>query len=330
MGAHVARDITALYAPQFEQFGIKLSDKGPVSTGKVATAKAEGSAWIMPVTPTCLVMEHFITPAEDMMLAEFTPEPYACVSEISAPTLECMPAAGITPANLAPTRPQTSVCSFVQDACGVEMSPLHAGRLYHSRSVIFLRGYFEDLEQRYPNQFDGLFDAFAKPWGENASTAISHALGRFSERRSLAVGGHLYTRSIVDAMVSELAVSLAAEKKAALTDGSPESRRLAEAARALIERSIDDGQRIGIDEVAHRLYVSRSKLCAVFKRQTGESIGVFARRRRIERAEDLLAGGALSVSEIAVRLGYPRQSTFAQAFKHETGLSPSAWREQRR
>ena len=333
MGAHVARDITALYAPQFEQFGIKLSDKGPVSTGKIATAKAEGSAWIMPVTPTCLVMEHFITPAEDMMLAEFTPEPYACVSEISAPTLECMPAAGITPANLAPTRtarPQTSVCSFVQDNCGIEMSPLYAGRLYHSRSVIFLHGYFEDLERCYPNQFDDLFDAFAKPWSENASTAISDALGRFSERRSLAVGGHLYTRAIVDAMVSELAVSLAAEKKAALDDDSPENRRLAEAARALIEQSIDDGQRMGIDEAAHRLYVSRSKLCAVFKRQTGESIGAFARRRRIERAEGLLAGGTLSVSEIAVQLGYPRQSAFAQAFKHETGLSPSAWREQRR
>ena len=333
MGARGTHDITALYAPQFEQFGIKLSDKGPISTGEVATAKGSGSAWIMPVSSTCLVMEHFITPAEDMMLAEFTPEPYACVSEISTPTLECMPAAGITPANLAPARaeaPQTSVCSFIQDNCGIELSPLFAGQLYHSRSVVFLPGYFEELEQRYPHQFDGLFGAFAKPWGESASLAIACALGRFSERRSLAVGGHLYTRAIVDAMVSELAVSLAAEKRAESDDDSPESKRLAEAARALIEQSIDDGQHMGIDEAAHRLYVSRSKLCAVFKQQTGESIGAFARWRRIERAEGLLAGGALSVSEIAVRLGYPRQSTFAQAFKHETGLSPSAWREQRR
>ena len=332
MRSHVAHDITALYAPQYEQFGIELSDVGPISTGKVTTEKGSGSAWIMPVSPTCLVMEHFITPAEDMMLAEFTPEPYACVSEVSAPTLECMPAAGIAPSNLAPARaalPQTTVCSFIQEKCGVELSPLRAGQLYHSRSVVFLPGYFEELEQRYPHQFDGAFEAFAKPWGESASLAIACALGRFSERRSLAAGGHLYTRSIVDAMVSELAVSLAAEKRAESDDDSPESRRLVEAACAFIERSIDEGQRASIDESAHRLYVSRSKLCAVFKQQTGESVGSFARRRRIEQAEELLSSSALPVSEIAARLGYPRQSTFAQAFKRETGLSPSAWREQK-
>ena len=332
MGTRVAHDITELYAPQFEQFGIRLAGIGPVSTGEVATAKGSGSAWIMPVSPTCLVMEHFITPAEDMMLAEFTPEPYACVSEISTPTLECMPAAGITPANLAPARstcPETNVCSFIQSNCGVEMSPLLAGRLYHSRSVVFLPGYFDDLEQRYPHQFNGLFDAFARPWGEEASLAIADALGRFSERRSLAAGGHLFTRSIVDGMVSELAASLAAEATAEIEDGSPESKRLAAAARTLIERACDQGKHIGIDEIARRLYVSRSKLCAVFKQQTGESVGAFARRRRVERACDLLAESSLSLAEIAQRLGYPRQSAFTQAFKRETGLAPSAWREQR-
>ena len=80
--------------------------------------------------PTCIVMEHFITPTHNMQLAEYTPEPYACVSEVSAPTLMCMPEAGITPANLKPLHgpwPNSAICSFVQDSCGEELSPLFAG-----------------------------------------------------------------------------------------------------------------------------------------------------------------------------------------------------------
>lgn len=159
-------DITELYAPQFEQFGIELKDRGAVFTGEVANDRAHGRAWIVPLSPTCLVMEHFITPARDMRLLERTPEPYACVSEVNVPTLTCMPDAGITPANLMPlrgSRPSNAVCSFIQDNCGEELSSLVAGQLYHSRSVLFLPGFFEELEGRYPTEFAGLFEAFAEP-----------------------------------------------------------------------------------------------------------------------------------------------------------------------
>lgn len=57
-----ATDITELYAPQFEQFGLELSGKGAVFTGEVANDRAHGRAWIMPLSPACIVMEHFITP----------------------------------------------------------------------------------------------------------------------------------------------------------------------------------------------------------------------------------------------------------------------------
>ena len=47
-----ATDITELYAPQFEQFGLELSGKGAVFTGEVANDRAHGRAWIMPPSPT--------------------------------------------------------------------------------------------------------------------------------------------------------------------------------------------------------------------------------------------------------------------------------------
>lgn len=324
-----ATDISELYAPQFEQFGLELKGRGAVFTGEVANDLASGRAWVVPLSPTCLVMEHLITPTRDMHLLEYTPEPYACVSAISAPTLACMPEAGIAPTNLKPLRgpwPAGAVCSFIQDNCGEERSPLFAGQLYHSRSVLFLPGFFEELEGRYPTEFTGLFEAFAEPWCDEATEAICCALRRVSEERARAAGGHVYMRGIVDTMVAELACSRAAHGQALRAAGTRASVSLAEEAAAAVERALDCGRRLGVDELAEGLYTSRSKLCAVFKAETGESLGAYIRRRRTERAEDLLGNSSLSVAQIAELLGFAQQAAFTHAFKQATGLSPSAWR----
>lgn len=326
-----ATDITELYAPQFEQFGLELTGKGAVFTGEVANDRAHGRAWIMPLSPTCIVMEHFITPTHDMYLAEYTPEPYACVSEVSAPTLTCMPETGITPANLKPLHgpwPNNAVCSFIQDNCGEELSPLFAGQLYHSRSVLFLPGYFDELEHRYPTEFAGVFEAFAESWHEEATSAICHTLRRINEERARTVGGHIYMQGIVETMVAELACSRAAHEQARQAADTRASITIAEEATAMIERTLDKGRRVGINEVAERLYTSRSKLCATFKAQTGESLGAYIRRCRMERAQDLLADNALTIAQVAERLGYPQQAAFAQAFKQHTGTTPTTWRSQ--
>ena len=329
----VPADITEFYATQFEQFGIELKDRGTVFTGEVASDQAHGWAWVVPLSPTCLVMEHFITPERDMRLLERTPEPYACVSEVSAPTLTCMPDAGITPAILMPPRgswPSDAVCSFIQDNCGEELSPLSAGQLYHSRSVFFLPGFFEELEGRYPTEFAGLFEAFAEPWCDEAVSAIYHALRRVSEERARSAGGHVFMRGVVDTMVAELACSHAACGQALRAAGTRASVGLAGEAAAGVERALDAGQRVGIDELAASLYTSRSRLCAVFKAETGESLGNYMRRRRMERAQDLLADSSLSIAQIPELLGFPQQAAFAQAFKAANGCSATVWRGRHR
>ena len=324
-----ATDITELYAPQFEQFGLELTGKGAVFTGEVTNDRAHGRAWIMPLSPTCIVMEHFITPTHDMYLAEYTPEPYACVSEVSAPTLMCMPEAGITPANLKPLHgpwPNNAVCSFIQDSCGEELSPLFAGQLYHSRSVLFLPGYFDELEHRYPTEVAGVFEAFAESWHEEATSAICHTLRRINEGRARGAGGHVYMQGIVETMVAELAYSRAAHKQAQRAADTRASVSLANEAAAIVERALDKGKRVSVNEVAEKLYTSRSKLCATFKAQTGESLGAYIRRRRIERAQDLLADSSLTIAQVAERLGYPQQAAFTQAFKQYTNTTPTTWR----
>ena len=175
----------------------------------------------------------------------------------------------------------------------------------------------------------GLFGAFARPWAEDAQTAIGGALRRLSATRARGHAGELYATGVVEALVADLAASWAAGELAAERAGGSASRRLAEEAAAEVERALDEGRRLGVDELAARLYVSRSKLCATFRQETGEAVGAYARRRRGERAEELLAGGGATVAEVAARLGYPSAAAFSQAFRASHGMSPSDWRAAR-
>lgn len=324
-----ANDIHELYVPQFEQFGLRLRDTGPVWTGEVHNALGSGSAWVVPVSKSCLVIDHCITPAHDMLLAEYTPQPYACVTEVSEATLDCMPEVGIAANRIAQPKgpwPLGQVCTFLQDDVGCEKSPLKGGHMYHSRSIMFFDDYFKELEASYPHEFSGMFGDFNRAWSAEASSVMCTALRHLGFSRPGRPGLHLYVRSLVENMVAELAASRSADAQALDAAESSESRRLAEEAAALVEHLLDDGARIDLNGLAARLYVSRSKLCAVFKQETGEALGAYVRRRRCERAEDLLKQTKLSVAEVAKRLGYPQQAAFAQAFKQQTGQTPTAWR----
>ena len=194
--------------------------------------------------------------------------------------------------------------------------------------MLFLPGYFDELESRYPAEFAGVFGAFAEPWHEEATSVICHTLRRINEDRARTVGGHLYMQGIVETMVAELAYSRAAHRQAQQAADTRASVSLANEAAAMVERALDKGRRVGVNEVAERLYTSRSKLCATFKAQTGESLGAYIRRRRMERAQELLADSSLTIAQVAERLGYPQQAAFTQAFKQYTGTTPTTWRSQ--
>lgn len=153
------------------------------------------------------------------------------------------------------------------------------------------------------------------------------ALRRISERRAQGPAGRLYLRGVVETMVAELACANASGELAARAAGTHESERLVLLVRALVERGLDEGRAMGVDELATRLYVSRSKLCATFSAETGEGVAAYVRRRRIERAEKLLAEGRLSMGQVAKQLGYPRASAFSQAFRAARGISPSVWQQ---
>lgn len=329
--------LTTLFKPQFEQFGVALEPRGAGVYGEVPAARGHGSVWVLPVSESCVIIDHAVSPAEDMPLLEVNLCPYACVTEASCAIADVMPDYGIDayplpePSGPWPgSRSRQRLYSFAMMECQEFVSTLHAGQTYRSRTISFLPGFFSELEARYPREFDGLFSSFSDPWDEHATFAIRTAMRRADPARACAAGAHLFLRGTLDAMIAELAAARAAEKDARAAGGSRMSTRLAEEAAALAEQALDQGHQLTIEELAAELYVSRSRLCAIFKAETGEALGAYLRRRRTERACELLSDRALSVAAVAARLGYPQQGAFAQAFRQATGFSPTAWREARR
>lgn len=81
-----------------------------------------------------------------------------------------------------------------------------------------------------------------------------------------------------------------------------------------------------ISETAAALRVSYPTLHRYFHSVLGMAPKHYLSQLRRARSETLLAGGTLSIKEIAAGLGYHSASHFSLAFKKAYGVSPLAWR----
>ncbi len=88
-----------------------------------------------------------------------------------------------------------------------------------------------------------------------------------------------------------------------------------------------EGSMPPLEEIAARLNMSVATLKRRLKAE-GESYQQLKDRERLRLASELLEEGALTVDQIADRLGYSDASNFGKAFKGWTGLSPSQYRQQ--
>jgi AraC-like DNA-binding protein len=69
----------------------------------------------------------------------------------------------------------------------------------------------------------------------------------------------------------------------------------------------------------------RTILAPAFKQSFGVSPQRYQNDRRIEYAKRLLANPDLSVTEVALQVGFGSSTSFAAAFRKVTGLSPSTY-----
>jgi AraC-like DNA-binding protein len=80
-----------------------------------------------------------------------------------------------------------------------------------------------------------------------------------------------------------------------------------------------------LDELAHRLEVSKAHLIRSFTQKTGISPGKYITRLRIDYAKLLLQEKDTSISYVAEASGFANANYFAKVFRKQTGMSPSEY-----
>jgi AraC-like DNA-binding protein len=96
-------------------------------------------------------------------------------------------------------------------------------------------------------------------------------------------------------------------------------------ARALLEKQFLEPPTIAA--LARDVGINEAKLMRAFKQVYGRTIFDFTQQLRMERAKKLLEASELSVTEIALEVGYEYSSNFTTAFKRHFGITPKAARD---
>jgi transcriptional regulator GlxA family with amidase domain len=83
-----------------------------------------------------------------------------------------------------------------------------------------------------------------------------------------------------------------------------------------------------LDDVARRVATSRRQLQRSYREIGNTTFRTHLTQVRMTRAAEMLRATALSVRDIATRVGYRQPAQFAKAFRRHYGCSPSEYREQ--
>jgi AraC-like DNA-binding protein len=82
-------------------------------------------------------------------------------------------------------------------------------------------------------------------------------------------------------------------------------------------------------DLAREIGTNQNKLKAVFKDAFGVTMADYCLERRIREAQELLLAATLTIGQVAERVGYEHQSSFAAAFSGYVGISPREYRRHR-
>ena len=87
---------------------------------------------------------------------------------------------------------------------------------------------------------------------------------------------------------------------------------------------------MNIKSLCEEIGCTRLRMERGFIKEMGKTPGAVLLDRKMKAAQELLANSRLSVAEIAGQCAFNDSAYFCNLFKRRLGLSPSAWRQQRR
>ncbi len=106
-----------------------------------------------------------------------------------------------------------------------------------------------------------------------------------------------------------------------------EAQRLTRQAIAYIHEHYSEP--MGREDIARHIGVSEGYLSRCFTQETGLSLVHYLTRYRIQRAKQLLTTTEMTVTEIALEVGFSDSNYFSRVFRRETGVAPLTYRRRR-
>jgi two-component system response regulator YesN len=103
-----------------------------------------------------------------------------------------------------------------------------------------------------------------------------------------------------------------------------QSHSVVEKARRYIDVHLD--QELSREALAAQFYLNPDYMDRLFKKEAGMSMKEYMWNERVRVSEELLSKTDLSVTEIAMQVGYTSISAFTRLFKKHTDLNPSEYR----
>ncbi len=165
-------------------------------------------------------------------------------------------------------------------------------------------------------------------WDYNHPLTWRLAQAIYDECETDARQGLLYAETAIAFLALHVArsVSNAAARVRILRRGGLAPAVLNRACEYMASRLAEN---VSLSEVAGIAELSLAHFSFAFKTSVGIAPHTWLRRQRVDRAKALLLDPSLTLSAIALSVGFSAQSAFGAAFKQETGWTPAAWRRAR-
>ena len=314
----IPKNLHQYFTPQIEQLAMQPQSHKLGMSASMTPAKGTGGIWVASLDDDCLFTVLDLSLRENEIFDSYFDD-YFCLGEMSTANL-CG-----TPLENAHGFQNSNLVTFYQQG-GTFSYGLEKEVPYTSRSLCVTPSFFSKIKKYRPEDAEILLERLASPTLNELPLNLGMLFQSINPEDADLPGAEWRLRSLVSSAIGCLLDTAIAQDDAAKRAGSISSKRLVSDACAIMEKHLASA--LTLEKIAADLCVSRASLAAIFKEETGVSIGEYLRTIRMKRAALLLRTSRESIAEIAAAVGYTRQSSFSEAFRREFGTSPSKWRSE--
>ena len=323
-----------LFSTQLEQLDARIVQIPYGIMGRIDNPDSWGWYWACLPYPDVLVSCLRMTARRSFVLREDPEVDYTVVSLLSSSDARLMnehwqaSASGRGEAPFSrPIHPvlDENVTAFPMAAGHYDFA-LQAGSVHDDISVCLLPSFVQRLGEEDPSLLEAFSVHVRAQQDLNGAREVKTRLKAINPARALRPGAAAFFRARTHDVLAALVAALASgdEQGGRGRPGADSATSFAQVVDAELVASLSNPP--SLEELAGRLFIGRSKLCAAYRAETGLTVGQRLVELRMEQAKAMLEHTEVPVEKIARSVGYAHQSSFATAFKLAAGCTPTQWR----